>query len=57
MFGRINIKQKEFYMGEEFGELERTLEKIKALNLDDLNKFIKAHDEILNLSFSVVSGS
>lgn len=57
MFGRINIKQKEFYMGEEFGELERTLEKIKALNLDDLNKFIKVHDEILNLSFSVVSGS
>lgn len=57
MFGRINIKQKEFYMGEEFGELERTLEKIKALNLNDLNKFIKAHDEILNLSFSVVSGS
>ena len=57
MFGRINIKQKEFYMCEEFGEFERTLEKIKALNLDDLNKFIKAHDEILNLSFSVVSGS
>lgn len=57
MFGRINIKQKEFYMGEEFGEFERTLEKIKALNLDDLNNFIKAHDEILNLSFSVVSGS
>lgn len=57
MFGRINIKQKEFYMGEEFGEFERTLEKIKALNLDDLNKFIKAHDEILNLSFSVVSGN
>lgn len=57
MFGRININQKEFYMGEEFGEFERTLEKIKALNLDDLNKFIKAHDEILNLSFSVVSGS
>ena len=57
MFGRINIKQKEFYMGEEFGEFERTLEKIKALNLDDLNEFIKAHDEILNLSFSVVSGS
>lgn len=55
MFGRINIKQKEFYMGEEFGELERTLEKIKALNLDDLNKFIKAHDEILNLSFAVIS--
>ena len=44
-------------MGEEFGEFERTLEKIKALNLDDLNNFIKAHDEILNLSFSVVSGS
>ncbi|MCZ6168372.1 M16 family metallopeptidase [Campylobacter ureolyticus] len=57
MFGRINIKQKEFYMGEEFGEFERTLEKIKALNLDDLNEFIKAHDEILNLSFSVISGS
>lgn len=57
MFGRINIKQKEFYMGEEFGEFERTLKKIKALNLDDLNNFIKVHDEILNLSFSVVSGS
>ena len=57
MFGRINIKQKEFYMGEEFGEFERTLEKIKALNLDDLNEFIKAHDEILNLSLSVISGS
>jgi len=33
---------------------KKELEKIQALTLDDLNKYIKSHDEINNLTFSIV---
>ncbi|MBP3207887.1 MAG: insulinase family protein [Campylobacter sp.] len=54
MFKRVSILVDEYLRGYEFGEFERNLERIKALNLDDLNKFIKSHDEICKLSFCVV---
>ena len=54
MFKRVSILVDEYLKGYEFGEFERNLERIKALNLDDLNKFIKTHDEICKLSFCVV---
>lgn len=55
VFKRVAIRQNEFYEGGEFGEFEKNLERIKALSLDELNAFIKAHDEITKLSFSIVT--
>ena len=54
MFKRVSILVDEYLKGYEFGEFERNLERIKALKLEDLNEFIKTHDEICKLSFSVV---
>lgn len=54
MFKRVAIRQNEYYEGDEFGEFERNLERIKNLSLDELNAFIKVHDEITKLSFSII---
>ncbi|CZE51282.1 M16 family metallopeptidase [Campylobacter geochelonis] len=54
MFKRVAIRENEFYNGFEFGEFERQLELIKELSFDELNSYIKAHDEILNLSFALI---
>ena len=43
-----------FYRGLEFDHSQKELEKIQSLNLDDLNEYIKSHDEIKKLSFSIV---
>ncbi|RXK02747.1 peptidase M16 [Arcobacter sp. CECT 8989] len=43
-----------FYRGLDFDHSQKELEKIQALNLDDLNEYIKSHDEIKKLSFSIV---
>ncbi len=43
-----------FYRGLDFDYSQKELEKIQALNLDDLNEYIKSHDEIKKLSFSIV---
>ncbi|MBV5278306.1 MAG: insulinase family protein [Campylobacteraceae bacterium] len=45
----------EYYGGFELGYSKKQLVKIENLGLEDLNNFIKSHDEIVNLSFSVVS--
>jgi predicted Zn-dependent peptidase len=45
----------EYYSGFELGHSKKQLEKIEQLSLDDLNRFIKKHDEITALSFSVVT--
>lgn len=45
----------EYYSGFELGHSKKQLEKIEKLSLDDLNNFIKKHDEITALSFSVVT--
>ncbi|MSN96565.1 insulinase family protein [Campylobacter sp. FMV-PI01] len=57
MFQRVAIRQNEFYQGLEFGEFERNLERIRDLSLDELNEFIKSHNEILKLSFAVISNN
>lgn len=54
LFKRLNIAQMEFYNGFELGEFDRNLARIKETSLEDLNKFIKEHNEILDLSYSVV---
>lgn len=54
LFKRMDIAMREFYDGFELGEFDRNLAKIKALKLEDLNKFIKSHIEIAKLSFAVI---
>ncbi|MBL0686550.1 MAG: insulinase family protein [Sulfurospirillum sp.] len=51
---RLNRAFFEYYSGFELGHSKAELEKIEALSLKDLNRFIKAHDEITELSFSIV---
>jgi len=45
----------EYYGGFELGYSKKQLEKIEKLSLEELNSFIKKHDEITKLSFSVVT--
>lgn len=45
----------EYYGGFELGHSKKQLEKIERLSLEELNAFIKKHDEITKLSFSVVT--
>ena len=55
MSQRLNRTFQEYYRGYALGHSEQELEKIKKLKLKDLNKFIKEHDEILQMSFSIVT--
>ncbi len=52
---RLSRTFQEYYRGDKLGSSEQELEKIKNLTLDDLNKFIKKHTEILDLSFAIVT--
>ncbi len=52
---RLSRTFMEYYKGEKLGASKLELEKIKALKLDDLNKFIAQHDEILDLSYAIVT--
>lgn len=45
----------EYYGGFELGHSKKQLEKIEKLTLEELNSFIKKHNEITALSFSVVT--
>lgn len=45
----------EYYGGFALGHSKKQLEKIETLSLEELNSFIKKHDEITKLSFSVVT--
>jgi len=45
----------EYYKGLTLGESAKELKKIEALELKDLNAFIKKHDEILSLSYAIVT--
>lgn len=51
---RLNRAFTEYYRGFELGHSKAQLELIEDLSLDELNEFIKVHDEITNLSFSIV---
>ncbi len=52
---RLSRTFQEYYRGDEFGSWAKELENIKALKLEDLNKFIKKHKEILDISFAIVT--
>ncbi len=53
---RLNRAFHEYYTHRPLGATSKDLEKIKALTLKELNAFIQKHQEIKNLSFSVVTG-
>ena len=55
MSQRLSRTFQEYYRGDELGSSAHELEKIKNLELDDLNEFIKNHTEILDLSFAIVT--
>ncbi len=55
MSQRLNHTFMDYYKGFKPGHSQKELEKIKNLKLTDLNKFIKAHKEILELSFAIVT--
>ena len=45
----------EFYKGQEAGFALKELALIQALELEELNDFIKTHTEINDLSFAIVT--
>ena len=55
MSQRLNRTFMEYYKGQELGFSEIELEKIKNLQLEDLNTFIKEHTEIVHLSYAIVT--
>jgi predicted Zn-dependent peptidase len=55
MSQRLNRTFMDYYKGFKPGHSQKELEKIKNLKLDDLNAFIKKHQEILELSFAIVT--
>lgn len=55
MSQRLNRTFMEYYNGQELGHSLKELELIKNLKLSDLNEFIKAHKEILEMSFAIVT--
>ncbi len=52
---RLSRTFMEYYKGQVIGTSQVELEQIEALNLKSLNDFIKAHSEITNLSFAIVT--
>jgi len=55
MSQRLNRTFMEYYNGQKLGHSDEELERIKNLELKDLNKFIKEHTEILEMSFAIVT--
>ncbi|MFH0708704.1 MAG: pitrilysin family protein [Pseudomonadota bacterium] len=45
----------EYYQGKELGDSLKELEMIRALSLDEVNEFIKRHNEITQLSYAIVT--
>ncbi len=52
---RLSRTFMEYYKGQEIGASLVELKRIEALDLKSLNDFIKAHSEITNLSFAIVT--
>ncbi len=52
---RLSRTFQEYYKGQELGSSQIELKKIEALTLDDLNRYIKKHTEINDLSFAIVT--
>ena len=55
MSQRLNRTFMEYYKGFALGHSSDELEKIKNLKLKDLNKYIKNHKEILDISYAIVT--
>ncbi|WP_226962147.1 M16 family metallopeptidase [Sulfurimonas marina] len=55
MSQRLNRTFMEYYKGFKLDHSKEELKKIEALQLDELNEFIKKHTEILDLSFAIVT--
>ena len=55
MSQRLNRTFMDYYKGFALNHSEVELKKIKELKLKDLNDFIKAHKEILEQSFAIVT--
>ena len=55
MSQRLHRTFMEFYNGQELGSSLKELQKIEKLKLEDLNRFIKEHKEILDMSFAIVT--
>lgn len=55
MSQRLNRTFMDYYKGFKLGHSEQELEMIKNLKLKDLNRYIKEHKEILELSFAIVT--
>ena len=55
MSQRLNRTFMEYYKGQGLGHSAKELQLIKDLKLKDLNKFIKEHKEILEMSFAIVT--
>ena len=53
---RLNRAFHEYYNNQPLGHTKEELKKIESMKLNELNNFIKKHKEIINLSFSVVTG-
>lgn len=51
---RLSVAYNEFYQGLEFGAFKKELEKLRHATLDELNAYIKAHAELLKISFASV---
>ena len=47
---------KEYYNNRPLGSTTKELKLLEAITLDEINAFIKKHNEIANISFSVVTG-
>ena len=52
---RLSRTFMEYYKGQELGHAHKELKKIQKLKLKDLNEFIKSHQEILDISFAIVT--
>jgi len=52
---RLDRAYSEYYYDRPMGYNKEQLKKIASLTLDEINGFIKAHDEITDLSFSIVT--
>lgn len=53
---RLGKAFQEYYTNKPLGSSVENLKKIEAITLDEINAFIKNHNEIAQLSFSVVTG-
>jgi len=52
---RLNRAYNEYYYGRPLGFSKEQLKTIETVTLDEMNRFIKAHKELSDLSFSIVT--